>query len=284
MSNRGLGDCRETPRQIAFCAHAIISKDDLLIVPDATKDPRFKDSPLVLGPPFIRFYGGAPLICPEGYRLGTLCVIDSIVRPAGLNLDERQTLRELAAIVIDAMVERRREKLSILQDKAKIIATTAHDLLTPLSGVQMSLSILMDDQNLKQNFNDHHQELISMASTCAGIMNRVCREAIESFRNDLGDLNERSTARSKNDEGLKTIQVVEFVKNLKIVLESFPRTVPFYISVDNLVPSEICVADDLKLFRSAMNYLTNALQKTKKGSVRKCTALWIRMGIYPLFH
>jgi GAF domain-containing protein len=273
MSNRGLGDCRETPRRIAFCAHAIISKDDLLIVPDATKDPRFKDSPLVLGPPFIRFYGGAPLLSPEGFRLGTLCVIDTVVRPEGLSLEERQTLRELAALVMDAMVERRREKLSILQDNAKIIATTAHDLLTPLSGVQLSLTMLMDDENFKQNSNGNQQELISMASACADIMNRVCCEAIDAFRNDLMKQNERFDIRSNKAGGLKAIKVEDFVNNLKVVLESFPRFVPFYISVDNLVPSEICVADDLKVFRSAMNFLTNALQKTVRGSVRKCNIL-----------
>ena len=153
MSNRGLGDVRETPRNLAFCAHAIISKEDLLIVPDATKDSRFKDNPLVTGPPHIRFYGGAPLLCPEGYKLGTLCLIDSKVRPEGLSLDDRQTLRELAALVVDAMVERRREKMSVLQDKSQIIATTAHDLLTPLSGIEMSMSLLMEDEQLKKAFD-----------------------------------------------------------------------------------------------------------------------------------
>jgi hypothetical protein len=68
MSNRGLGNVRETPRKDAFCSHAILSKNNILIVNDAQLDFRFQDNSLVTGPPHIRFYAGAPLICPEGTR------------------------------------------------------------------------------------------------------------------------------------------------------------------------------------------------------------------------
>jgi len=160
-------DVSETPREYAFCAHAIL-EPDVMVVPDARADPRFASNPLVLGSPGIRFYAGAPLITREGHALGALCVIDTKPRPQ-FDPEQRQALQTLSrhlmaqieiryssAFLAKALVERRQAELEqqnhILEHerelsrlnelKDRFMTMLAHELRNPLASILNAVELL----------------------------------------------------------------------------------------------------------------------------------------------
>jgi len=134
----GLPGVTETPRDQAFCAHAVHSSE-VFEVTDALSDPRFSDNPLVLGAPGIRFYAGAPLRLRGGELVGTLCVIDR--QPRLLTANQRETLMALsdaAARALEGRVAIRRLEQSarlnaratlVLQHSADAVIGVTHDNL-----------------------------------------------------------------------------------------------------------------------------------------------------------
>ena len=102
-------DVEDTPRAISFCTHTIQRPDRVMVVEDATLDPRFADNPLVVGAPGIRFYAGAPLTMESGLAMGTVCVVDT--RPHRVDEKQIEELRFLATQVV-SVLERRKKALS----------------------------------------------------------------------------------------------------------------------------------------------------------------------------
>ena len=91
-------DVRQTDISVSFCVHAV-HNGEMLVVEDATQDPRFKDNPIVTGPPHIRFYAGAPLTTPEGIHIGSLCIID--YEPKTFDAAQREILDRMADLVVN---------------------------------------------------------------------------------------------------------------------------------------------------------------------------------------
>ncbi len=150
-SRIGLEGINETPRQYSFCAYAILQPQEMLIVPDSRKDVRFLNNPYVLGEPFVAFYAGVPLVSESGYTLGTLCVMDQ--QPRELTPDQTQALRALSNQVVKLLELRksRCELETINKQLEQYNYVVAHDLKSPLNGIQALINLLLEDEQTTSN-------------------------------------------------------------------------------------------------------------------------------------
>lgn len=145
----------ETPRSVAFCAHAILS-DDLFIVEDSRKDQRFHDNPLVTEAPNVIFYAGAPIVSPDGLRMGTLCLIDN--KPRVMDEDHQKILKKLA-----------RQVSEILE-------------------LRLSHRILEEQKNLIENIIDNTDAVVFAKEIQTGkyiLANQHCEKMFNIFKEDL---------------------------------------------------------------------------------------------------
>ena len=150
-SHHGLAT-KETPKEYAFCAHAINETKDIFIIEDARKDKRFHDNPLVVNEPNVIFYAGVPLKSEEGLPMGTLCVIDN--KPNQLTQKQLDSLQALARQVMNLFelreVKKRLEKsLEQLARRnkglEKFAMVAAHDIKSPLNNISQLASLFIAD-------------------------------------------------------------------------------------------------------------------------------------------
>jgi CheY-like chemotaxis protein len=269
-------DVQEIHRKDTLCAQTVMSKADYIVVPDLTKDPRFYKNVTVVGPPYLKFYAAAPLVSPEGYRLGTLCVIDYVVRPRGLSEEQIKTLVDLADMAIKVMVDRRTQLMNETVkpiDPVEMLASMAHDIVAPLTGIQFSLSRLGNDSGVKSSLNEQHLDLLTAAASSSDLVVRICQNALNELRRlEVKDAKGEEPDSTVSHEPItitsepNATRLDILVQSLRLTIDPLPKDAPCFITLDQSAPNDI-VADDLKLFRSALNLLTYAVKRTETGAV-----------------
>jgi len=168
----------------------------------------------------------------------------------------------LSALAVDVLVARRKRRERESEKNSRLVACTAHDLLTPLSGIELSLSLMKDDEELMSKLSQEHKDGILKASKCSDILQQICRNVQTTF-SETKSAFESAFSMSKPE----LVSIDDIVQNLYAILEPVPKKVPVEIAVDPNVPKEI-LSDGSKIFRCAMNYLVVACLRTQTGMIK----------------
>jgi signal transduction histidine kinase len=251
-SHQGL-EATETPREVAFCAHAILKPDEVLIVNDSREDERFKGNILVSGPPHVIFYAGVPLVTPHGFPLGTLCVIDSTPR----HLNEKQ-IEALIAIshqvtnLLEArknniMLEKFKQNLEVRNENLqKFVSIAAHDIKSPLVNIISLADILKKTINEKDDTASQCVELIHQS---ANRLREMVNGILEYYRGDI-----MTTPQDKQE-----VELLPFLKSIIKMLPIPPET-------EVRLPQNNCNISIYKkvVERILINLITNSLKYNDK--------------------
>ena len=246
-SRFGVEGIMETPRELSFCAHAIMGRE-LMVVQDTAADERFKSNPLVAGDPGVRFYAGAPLVTPDGYALGTLCAID--MTPRSLTEEQENALKSLARQAVAQMELRlnyaRLQDLERLRDN--LTSMLVHDMRTPLTSYLTGLQTLQMMGDLKPDQAECVDISVNGGKTLLGMINDLL---------DIGKLEDGSLQleRSRVSLDLLAHQALAQVSSLALARE---------IQVTSEIAADLptLFADEEKLTRVLVNLLGNAIKFT----------------------
>lgn len=248
----------EVSRDLTFCQYTIMN-DNLLEVPDAQHDEKFKDHPHVTDGFKVRFYAGIPITTPDGYNIGTICAVDQ--KPGELNDEQRKALSVLAKHVI-ALLELRNKNAELdrqtkiaemaVSAKDRFLANMSHEIRTPMNAI-IGFADLLSQTSLSKTQNMYVENV------------QTAGENLLTIINDILDL-------SKIESGNLLIETEPF--NLKNTLKhvydllkvKVSENVEFNLFLDANMP-EVVTGDKGRINQIMMNLAGNAIKFTKDGEI-----------------
>ncbi|MDQ8202436.1 GAF domain-containing sensor histidine kinase [Pelagicoccus sp. SDUM812003] len=245
-------DAQQTHRDHAFCSYAVLDPDQVMIVPDALLDDRFRDNPLVNGEPEIRFYAGAPIVTVDKQALGTLCVIDK--KPRQLEPSQIEALRHLSRQVCANLDLRIRNKRLEELNKAnnKLFSVLAHDIRSPLLSILSAGDLLRDEEDPLSPAEQ--KELLENVNTSANSALQIAENLLQKKEFELGHFSFKPSETSIS-ETLETA--------LLSLTGTFKRKA---LRFEANVPSDASVWCDRAMLHSILlNLLSNAAKFTPRG-------------------
>jgi signal transduction histidine kinase/ActR/RegA family two-component response regulator len=247
-------DAKETPREQAFCSHAIWN-DNPFVVLDASKDERFKNNPLVNKEPSIRFYAGMPLITDNGYKLGTLCAIDTKPRKSFSEKDE-EILRSLALLVMDEL-KLHLASITLKESsdlKTIFLANMSHEIRTPMNAV-IGMANLLSKSNLDNKNRGYVDIIVQSGETLISVVDDI----LDLSRIEFNSLSLRQEPFDLYDTLSKTVMLFKNRaddKKLYLELEYDSEGITSFIG------------DKYRIRQIVSNLLSNAIKFTIEGGVR----------------
>lgn len=264
----------ETSRDTSFCAHAICEPDNIFIVPDAERDGRFKNNPLVREDPHIRFYAGAPLVSSNGHALGALCVIDR--KPRQLTEAQLKALGVLRRHVVTAlelrrMVHEQKTNIKALQQtqtaleaarrhaeeatsaKSRFLASMSHEIRTPMNAIIGMTTILRDTP-----LTSEQKDCVETVANSGEVLLELINDILDFSKIEAGHLELEHTP----------FNVRECIATAITLLETPAQAkgLALHTKVDAAVP-DVLTGDVTRLRQVIINLLSNAVKFTSSGSV-----------------
>jgi signal transduction histidine kinase len=247
-------DAEETDIEHSFCAHAI-AEGELLVIPNATLDERFRDNPLVTGPPDIRFYAGTPLLSRDGHALGTLCVIDR--EPRQLGEQQLEMLRILGRQVMSQIELRLHiaERARIERAMSEFVSIVSHELRTPLTSLRGSLGLI--DGGVAGELPPQMAQLMGIARSNTDRLVRLVNDMLDLTRIEAGRL----------DLQLRPLDPEDLVESAFAEIRGLAEQAKVRLT-DSADPGRRPVlADRDRMVQVLINLLSNAIKASPPGSV-----------------